>query len=30
MLAHDSPMWMEELEKYLRNEEKERKQVQAR
>jgi hypothetical protein len=29
MLAHDSPMWMEELEKYTRNEEKEQKQVQA-
>jgi hypothetical protein len=29
MLAHDSPMWMEELEKYLRNEEKEQNQVQA-
>jgi len=29
MLACDSPIWMEELEKYLRNEEKERRQVQA-
>jgi hypothetical protein len=28
MLAHGDPMWMEELKKYLRKEEKEREQMQ--